>query len=35
MASNQDIIILDIEEGQVIKEKEGLFKYLKSFVISQ
>lgn len=31
MATTQDIIILDIEEGQAAKKEEGLFKYLKDF----
>lgn len=31
MATNQDIVILDIEEGQVKKETENLLTYLKNF----
>ncbi len=35
MATTQDIIILDIEEGQAAKKEEGLFKYLKDFFWSR
>lgn len=35
MATTQDIIILDIEEGQGVKKEEGAFKYLKDFFGSQ
>lgn len=34
MATNQDIVILDIEEGQVKQETESLLKYLKNFFLS-
>ncbi|MBP9779696.1 type II secretion system F family protein [Candidatus Gracilibacteria bacterium] len=31
MPITQDIVILDIEEGQAVKQEEGFLKYLKSF----
>ena len=31
MATNQDIVILDIEEWQAAKKEEGLLKYFKAF----
>lgn len=31
MATNQDIVILDIEESQTTTEKEGLLKYFANF----
>ncbi len=32
MSNNQDIIILDIEEGQELGKEEGILSYIKNFL---